>query len=65
MLMENNRLYRIFYISKASKDIKDSEVMNIIEVAQKRNAALNITGMLLLIGDYFCQAIEGPKSTVE
>ena len=53
------------YCSRAAEGIDDAEVGRIIELSQRRNAARDITGVLVFGSGVFFQWIEGPPVEVE
>ena len=61
-------LTHLAYISKSavngSREDIQLQISNILEVAQRNNAAMGITGALLYSGGYFCQVIEGEEDKV-
>lgn len=57
-------LQRVIYASRATA-AADIPVDEILAAARRNNAALGVTGALLLSGPYFAQVLEGPRSSVE
>ena len=60
------RLHRLIYCSRydiAESDL-DEVVGDIIRTSIRNNRASDITGMLLVHGGFFVQALEGPVETV-
>ena len=57
-------MIRIVYISTSSFTFKDCDLNDIISVASVRNAALDVTGLLVFNGLNFMQALEGPTEQV-
>ncbi|MEG3164456.1 BLUF domain-containing protein [Sphingomonas sp. PB2P19] len=53
------------YCSRAAEGVDDVEVDRIIEVAQRRNHARGITGVLVFGSGVFFQWIEGPPAQIE
>ena len=53
------------YCSRAAEGVDDAEVGRIIELSQRRNAARDITGVLVFGSGVFFQWIEGPPAQVE
>lgn len=53
------------YCSRAAEGVDDVEVDRIIERSQRRNAARDITGVLVFGSGVFFQWIEGPPAHVE
>lgn len=58
-------VYRLVYISKASKDLNDRELAEILSVSRERNSRKEITGLLLFVEGGFLQVLEGEKKQVE
>ena len=58
-------LWRIVYISSATKAELGDEGERILSSARKRNAERAITGLLVYSGGSFLQVLEGAKDTVE
>ena len=58
-------IIRIIYVSKLSSDnLSSDDLTQILAVAQKNNAAANISGFLLFNYRHFLQALEGPSDAV-
>lgn len=53
------------YCSLAAEGVDDAEVDRIIDLSQRRNAARDITGVLVFGSGVFFQWIEGPPAQVE
>ena len=64
--MQNSSLRAVFYTSKSCLAARpcSGELAELIEAAQRKNAALGITGALILVGQQFAQYIEGPATAV-
>ena len=58
-------MIRIFYISKAAPGVNQLDHEQILGTARRNNRSLGITGLLVVKGDYFAQALEGEKQEVE
>lgn len=58
-------MYRMVYMSRATHDMSDAELQQILATAQINNAQNDVTGILLYVGDTFFQVLEGPKFAVE
>ena len=58
-------MYRIVYMSRASRDMTPADLDVILEAARKNNSAVDVTGMLLFAENTFFQVLEGPKFAVE
>lgn len=60
------RLYRGLYASRTTEAVRErpSAVEAIVTQAAARNAALGVTGLLLVHDDWFVQALEGPRRAV-
>ena len=52
------------YCSRAAEGIDDVEVNRIVEAAQRRNHARDITGVLVFGNGVFFQLIEGPAAEI-
>ena len=57
-------LIRLAYISRPSPGVSFSDVEQIVETAQARNAELGITGVLAYRHDLFVQILEGDRRAV-
>ncbi|QBM76573.1 BLUF domain-containing protein [Sphingomonas sp. AAP5] len=53
------------YCSRAAEGVDDAEVGRMVEWAQRRNVARDITGVLVFGSGVFFQWIEGPPAEVE
>ncbi|MCP2680062.1 BLUF domain-containing protein [Maricaulaceae bacterium NA33B04] len=58
-------LHRLLYVSTADPDMRNDVLEHLLDTAERRNAALNITGLLVFTGTHFMQLLEGPKDAVE
>ena len=59
-------MVRLLYISTATdKNAVATELLPILEVAQRRNLQHGITGALLAYGSYFMQVLEGAERAVD
>jgi hypothetical protein len=59
-------IYRLFYVSSAAPQfISGIEIDRILEVSQKRNSQLGLTGALYFDGANFAQVLEGPLPALE
>ena len=59
-------LYVLAYRSHSlmSPDQSDAELADILRAARAKNAALDITGALMLYDNWFAQVLEGPEKSV-
>ena len=57
-------LVKLIYASTATAAVTTQTVNAILQVAQQRNALRDLTGMLVFDHQYFLQAIEGERQTV-
>lgn len=64
MIAAHEPLQRVIYASRATAG-GEIPVEEILATARRNNAALGVTGALLLSGPYFAQVLEGPRSSVE
>ncbi len=54
-----------FYVSRASDGVGLGQVNDILSVSQRRNAQLQLTGMLLYTGSHFAQVLEGTPQALD
>ena len=59
-----NQLFRIAYISAASKSFDPAELREMLKESNVRNKEAGITGMLLYKDGQFMQVLEGPGEAV-
>lgn len=57
-------LTRLKYVSRFARPMSPADVQAIVEAAQRHNATIGVTGMLLAFGEVFMQVIEGPTEAV-
>ena len=57
-------LYEILYTSTLAPTAQVTQVAGIVTAARSRNAARDITGLLVFDGMRFCQQIEGERGDV-
>jgi len=57
-------MFRIVYVSSASKYFSKQEIEDMLERARPKNAIIGITGMLLYKDGNFMQCLEGEEETV-
>jgi hypothetical protein len=57
-------LVHVVYASEATTEFTDKAVRELLERARRNNAALGITGILLLVGRSFFQILEGAPELV-
>lgn len=64
-----SNLFRLAYISKDNftgpVEEQKENVQSILDVAQRNNKKIDVTGALLWSGDYFCQVLEGENEALE
>lgn len=58
-------IYRLLYISTASKRMSASQLSAILDTARQRNQATGLTGLLVFTGEHFMQLLEGDRKAVE
>lgn len=56
---------RVTYVSSATRPISEAELDQISMVSVRNNARVNVTGILLLCGDFFFQILEGEEGEVD
>lgn len=57
-------MIRLVYVSTANFELGEADLKAILEVAESRNAAADITGLLVYNGRNFMQALEGDSASV-
>ena len=55
---------RLVYYSRSLRDMSLMDIQNILKVARENNAEQNICGMLSYESQWFLQALEGDRETV-
>ncbi len=58
-------LIHVIYNSSATHVFSDSELTELLTAARNKNAAVNVTGILLYVDGGFFQILEGPESAVD
>jgi hypothetical protein len=58
-------LIRLLYVSRYVLGCEDAAVREIAAQSARRNAAVQLSGILVHVGDSFVQVLEGPADTVE
>lgn len=58
-------LHQIIYISTANDVLSEDALLELLSASQKRNAARNITGILLHSDGNIIQVIEGPEAAAK
>jgi hypothetical protein len=58
-------LYRASYVSAAPRDLREDELVAILEVSRRDNAICGVTGVLAYHDRGFVQVLEGPEAAVE
>lgn len=57
-------LYNLVYCSRATPDVDDAVVQDIIATARRRNPEHGVTGLLVFGSGIFFQWLEGPRDNV-
>jgi hypothetical protein len=57
-------MQRILYISTARETLADATLTEILRVSRRNNAAVGVTGLLVVGGRRFLQVLEGPEAAV-
>lgn len=57
-------MFRMYYISTAIPGLTANDHEEILQKARKNNAALDVTGLLVVRGNQFAQALEGEREKV-
>jgi hypothetical protein len=58
-------LIELIYVSTATHELSDLELRQILDSSVRKNAARNITGMLLYSAGSFMQVLEGAEADVD
>ena len=64
MASYSSPVFHLVYVSKAKQDLCYSDIQDILATSRKRNAELNITGLLIYRDNYFMQLLEGDEPSV-
>jgi hypothetical protein len=59
-----SELRRLIYFSSATRELPDAELVELLAISRRNNAALGITGALLHHDRQFVQILEGPDAEV-
>ena len=57
-------MIRLLYISTARQPVTPEELANILRTSRRNNAAVEVSGLLIVGGRRFLQALEGPEAAV-
>ena len=57
-------LIHVIYVSVAKQRFSPAALQELLEVARRKNASLDVTGMLLFVDETFFQVLEGPEAVV-
>ena len=57
-------MQRILYISTAREKLDDASLDGILRISRRNNAAVGVTGLLIVGGRRFLQVLEGPDDAV-
>lgn len=57
-------LYHLVYISSAIKDLKHSQLQDLVNTSCEKNKKHNITGLLIYVENNFLQVLEGSRKDV-
>lgn len=63
--MPTSALHRLLYVSRAHIDPCGDQPRRILEVSTRRNASLDVTGLLCFSGGHFAQILEGQAASIE
>lgn len=58
------QLYRVMYLSKATRPLSSGELQDLLAGARLRNKDRGISGLLLYDAGYFAQVLEGPTEAI-
>lgn len=57
-------MYRVMYMSTATRYMSDLELEELLEVSRKNNIKKNLTGLLIVKGRTFLQCLEGEEKDI-
>lgn len=57
-------MHQLYYVSTANEPMDDRHLAEMLGRARSRNSSASVTGMLLYVGQNFCQALEGTRADV-
>lgn len=57
-------MYQLIYISSATKSLTREDFLELVAHAQKQNAAMGITGVLMFKDGNFMQVLEGEQELI-
>ena len=63
--MEEEKIYRLAYVSTACDCLKLDDINNILDSSKVNNQAENITGILIYCNKHFFQILEGDENDVK
>lgn len=58
-------MIRLVYVSSATSEMNEEELLELLSQSRKKNTQLNLTGILLYAGGNFFQVLEGEKAVVK
>ena len=58
-------IYRLVYVSSAAQTFTETELLELLAISRRNNAASDITGVLLHGSGSFIQVLEGHEAAVE
>lgn len=56
---------QLIYISQATRKMSSNDLMEILDLAKKNNATIDVTGSLFYNGGWFLQVLEGAPDTLK
>ena len=56
---------RLKYISRQTREVGEQELRQIATISQANNELNGVTGLLVKVGEYFFQILEGPPDAVD
>jgi hypothetical protein len=59
-----DKIFRLVYVSVATRPFSDGELLDVLRIARQRNLAYGVTGMLLYRDGDFMQLLEGEEPAV-
>ena len=59
------QIRQLLYFSLTSRNLSEQDLSELLEDSRERNIVHDVTGLLIYVGNYFIQHIEGPPSIID
>lgn len=57
-------LYKLLYVSRATRELSDNDLEDLLTVSRRNNERLNLTGVLVYANGQFLQVLEGEEEPI-